>query len=218
MTPTPTSSEEPVDNDTAEIPTSDVPEEWKATIKERTPTLSEKQAKAKAERPPQRTGRPTLLTPELMETVVDLLKRGNYISTAAKAVGLNPATISQWVKKGNDLAESGYELDEYEQAFVIFAQEIEKARSYAQIKAVEVIRNAMPSQWQAAAWYLERTDAQNWGRTVKTELTGADGGAIQVDVDGVMRKLQAVTQRVIDAEIVAGDTPNAETPADGSEI
>jgi hypothetical protein len=126
-------------------------------------------------------------------------------------VGIRPETISVWIRRGKDLEASGLELDEYEQTFVAFAKEVEKARSMAEIKAVEVIRNAMPSQWQAAAWFLERTNNAQWGRTVRTEVTGADGGPVQVDVDSVYRKLEALSQQIVDVTAVeAGETDDSD--------
>lgn len=144
-----------------------------------------------------RVGRKTLLTDEKLETIVDLLRRGNYLSSAARYTGLSPFTLNEWKNKGRALLESDKELDPTEQLYVRFYQEVEKARSEAEIRAVEVIRNAMPSNWQAAAWYLERTNNPEWGRTVKTEVSGPDGGAIPIDVESVYRKLEAVTQRVV---------------------
>ena len=45
-------------------------------------------------------GRPTKLTPELREEIVELLKAGNYIKTACAVVGINKTTFYQWLKKG----------------------------------------------------------------------------------------------------------------------
>jgi hypothetical protein len=120
-------------------------------------------------------------------------------------VGIAPETVHSWVAKGNRLLADGRDEEDYDDTELLyrsFAQEMEKARSFAEIKAVEVIRNAMPSQWQAAAWYLERTNNREWGRTVRTEITGAEGGAVQVDVDSVYRKLEALSQRTSDAEVI----------------
>jgi hypothetical protein len=150
-----------------------------------------------------RVGRKTLLTDDKLETIVDLLRRGNYLSSAAKYAGLSPYTLNEWKNKGRALMDSEKELDDTEQLYVRFYQEVEKARAEAEIRAVEVIRSAMPNNWQAAAWYLERTNNPEWGRTVKTEVSGPDGGAIPIDVDSVYRKLEAVTQRVVlDVEAV----------------
>jgi len=183
----------------------------------------DREARYKAEHPA-RPGRPTLLTPEIMATVSDLLKRGNYLSTASKYVGLAPETVGAWLAKGKRLLNDGRNEDEYddvERLYRDFALEIEKSRGIAEIKAVEVIRAAMTTQWQAAAWYLERTNNADWGRTVRTEVSGPDGGAVQVDVDSVYRKLEAVTQRVLNTEIVRAEVvealPEATEPQDSGE-
>lgn len=151
-------------------------------------------------------GRPTILTKEMAEAIIDLLKRGNYLTTSASYVGINPATITSWVKRGNALAQEQdeRELDETEQLFVWFAVEVEKARAWAEIKSVEIIRQAGNETWQAAAWFLERTNPRDWGRITRTEITGADGGAIEIDASSVNRKIEAMLANkvVIDVEAI----------------
>jgi len=151
-------------------------------------------------------GRKSLLTPDVTDAVVRLLKAGNYLNQTARYLGLNPTTLNSWRNRGNELMSSGKELDEYEQMFVDFAVAVEGAKAEAEIRAVEVIRRAMPKDWRAATWYLERTNNKDWGVTQRTEVSGPDGGAIPIDVDSVYRKLEAVTQRyVIEAQVVEGE-------------
>jgi len=156
--------------------------------------------------PQKKMGRKSLMTKEKADTIVDLLRRGNYITQAAAYVGITPNTILVWRNKGKELLEAqeaGRELDDTEQLFADFYLETEKARAEAEVRAVEVIRGAMGNQWQAAAWFLERTNNRDWGRTVKAEVTGEGGGPVQVDTEVVYRKLEALTQRhVVDAEVV----------------
>ena len=154
------------------------------------------------------TGRPTVLNRAMLEAVVDLLKRGNYITTTAKAVGISPVTIGAWVKKGHDLAELDRELDETEQLFVEFSVEVEKARAFAEIQHVENIRQASRENWTASAWWLERTNPKEWGKVQRTEITGADGGAIQIDAESVNRKIEALlSKNIIDVEVVETAIP-----------
>lgn len=155
-----------------------------------------------------KTGRPTLLTETKMEAIVDFLERGNTFTATAKAVGVNPVTLKSWIRKGHELSLLSRELTEKEQMFVDFSTAVEKARAMAEIRALEKIRQAGDSSWQAAAWYLERANPQEWGLIRRTEITGADGGAIQVDVEAVNRKLEALIANVVDAEVVpdASDT------------
>ena len=147
-------------------------------------------------------GRPTLLNESKMTAIVDFLERGNTFTATAKAVGINPVTLAQWIKRGRELSMLNRELNEQEQMFVDFSMAVEKARAMAEIRALEKIRQAGDSSWQAAAWYLERANPQEWGLVRRTEVTGADGGAIQVDVDAVNRKLEALIANVVDAEAV----------------
>ena len=157
-----------------------------------------------------KTGRPTILTETKMKAITDLLERGNTYTASARAVGINPTTLSKWVRRGKELSMLSRELDETERSFVEFAHAVEKARATAEIRAVEKIRQAGDSSWQAAAWYLERANPQDWGLIRRTELTGANGGPIEVDVEAMNRKLEAlIANTVIDVEAV--DTPELAT-------
>lgn len=149
-----------------------------------------------------RKGRPTLLNESKMGAIVDFLERGNTFTATAKAVSINPVTLAQWIKRGRELSMLNRELDEQERMFVDFSMAVEKARAMAEIRALEKIRQAGDSSWQAAAWYLERANPQEWGLVRRTEVTGADGGAIQVDVEAVNRRLEALIANVVDAEVV----------------
>jgi hypothetical protein len=150
----------------------------------------------------------------MAEAIVDLLKRGNYISTAARAVGINPVTIGAWVRKGNELSEVDRELDETEQMFVDFAVEVEKARAFAEVSHVETIRQASKDNWTASAWWLERSNPGNWGRVQRTEITGAGGGAIEIDAESVNRKIEALLSRqIIDVTAVISESTGVEQDA-----
>jgi hypothetical protein len=150
----------------------------------------------------------------MAEAIVDLLKRGNYISTAARAVGINPVTIGAWVRKGHELSEVDRELDETEQMFVDFAVEVEKARAFAEVSHVETIRQASKDNWTASAWWLERSNPNNWGRVQRTEITGAGGGAIEIDVESVNRKIEALLSRqIIDVTAVITESTGVEQDA-----
>ena len=141
-------------------------------------------------------GRKTLLNKEIAEAIVNALKLGNYMTTAADYVGVTPLTIANWLRKGEALSQvDDRELDNDEQMFVDFFMDCKKAKALSEMKAVNVIREASQSSWQAAAWYLERTANDRWGRIQRTEITGADGGAIEINADAVARKLEALLDK-----------------------
>jgi len=69
--------------------------------------------------------------------------------------------------------------------FSQYFKEIMQARAFAEADNVLVIRNASRDTWQAAAWWLERTFPDRWGRRdrMAVEHSGRDGGPIEVGMD-----------------------------------
>lgn len=115
------------------------------------------------------TGRPTKLTPELQAEMVNIIRGGNYVETACAYVGLNKSTFYDWMKRG------ARELDRVkknpkarvrkdEQIYVEFSNAIKKAEAEAEARDVLTIGKAAETQWQAAAWRLERRLPKKWGR------------------------------------------------------
>ena len=175
---------------------------WKTPVPRREPTgRPSRQAPLQ---PP--TGRHTKLTPEVIETVKAMLGGGNYLDTTAKFLGLSPSTLQLWKAKGRGLSEEAEtrELTQYEQLFVSFYLEVEKASALAEASALENIRKAGSTQWQASAWYLERTKPDRWGRRAALEVSGEV--TMEIDVEAVNRKIQAMLDnRVIDLEAIEED-------------
>jgi len=166
-------------------------------------------------------GRKTILNQEMADAIVNGLKLGNYMTTVADYVGVHPTSIANWLRHGEELSKvEDRELDETEQLFVMFFLECKKARALSEMKALNVIREASQSSWQAAAWYLERTASDRWGRVVRTEVTGADGGAIEINADAVNRKLEALLDKnAIDVgqDVVKSITQSVATRVDDEE-
>jgi len=156
-------------------------------------------------------GRKTLLTPEMSKIIVDGFLMGNYATVVADYAGITSTTLWSWLGKGKDYAESENELTDEEQMFADLFIAVKKAKAISEMKSVEVIRSASQTQWQAAAWYLERTANDRWGRVTRTEITGADGGAIEINAEALNRKLEALMdanmialeQSIVDAQDVA---------------
>lgn len=101
----------------------------------------------------------TKLTPELQEKIIKYIKGGNYIVIACQAVGISEVTYYDWIKRGK----AG------EEPFLKFLKSIKKAKAEAEIKYVSIVQNVANRSWQAAAWWLERTNWKRWGRKDKLE-------------------------------------------------
>jgi hypothetical protein len=46
-------------------------------------------------------GRPDKLTDKRAALIIDLVRKGNFKNTAARAAGIHPDTLNEWIKRGN---------------------------------------------------------------------------------------------------------------------
>lgn len=106
------------------------------------------------------SGRKTKLTKELTDEIVKRIRAGNYIKVACQAVGISHTAYFDWIKKG----EEG--IEPYDE----FLYAVKKAEGEAHVNYVAIIASQAPTQWQAAAWWLERKFPDKWGRKEKIEI------------------------------------------------
>jgi transposase len=123
-----------------------------------------------------RGGRPTKLTADTQAKIVEAIRAGNYLETAAAYAGVNKASLHRWLKDGRN----GKSL-----AAKRFCDSVEAALASAEVAAVAGITAAGKTQWQALAWRLERMHQHRWGRKDRVETR-------QVDKDGNDAPLPAV--------------------------
>ena len=94
-------------------------------------------------------GRKTKLTDERQQLIVAALKAGNYIDTACDYAGISHQSFYNWMEQG-EAAQRG--------KFFEFFEAVQKARSEAEMRNVNVVQKAAQGgTWQAAAWHLERS-------------------------------------------------------------
>jgi len=127
-------------------------------------------------------GRKPKLNKDLIKRLQDALEAGNYIETACDYAGINRATLYRWLAEA-ELVGSKPLLRELSDA-------VSKARASAEVRNVYRIQQAAETSWQAAAWWLERSHSKKWGRQQKVELSGADGGAINVEINAKAKLLE----------------------------
>ena len=127
-------------------------------------------------------GRPTKLTPALQKRIVQAIRRGCYVETAAALAGVHKDTFYSWLKKGAK--------DEGEKVYRDFNAAVEKAlaeserddlaviekasRGYEVVKTKvvtykdgtteETTERSTKFDWQAAAWRLERRFPERWAK------------------------------------------------------
>lgn len=150
---------------------------------------------------PARTGRKTLLNEQRLETIATMLRAGAYVDDACRAVGIHRSTFYNWMQRGNIQRErlnAGLEIEASEQPFLDFLDTIEEADAEGIIGHLMNIDNAAKNgTWQASAWILERKQPKKWGRYDRTEITGPEGGPIQINVstEELERKVTRILER-----------------------
>lgn len=117
--------------------------------------------------------RPSKLTPETTATLCEALTAGAYLETASRAAGIAPSTLHGWLKRGR-LAEQSDDPQNDDLPFLELLEAVKKAQAAAEIAALKVIREASDrGTWQAAAWFLERSNPDAWGRDRRANNPGA---------------------------------------------
>jgi hypothetical protein len=99
-------------------------------------------------------GQPTVLTPQVQESIVNAIMAGSYIETAVAHAGIGRETYYGWMRagaKGDD-------------RYVAFAEAIKKAVADRTLYHVQNIRRHAAENWTASAWMLERTLPHLYGR------------------------------------------------------
>jgi hypothetical protein len=109
-------------------------------------------------------GAPTIFNEELGARVVQVLRAGGYLETAAAVAGVSRRRLNEWLRKGDPAgANPRYE------PFRRWRERVESAKAEAEARNVALIAQAATSNWQAAAWLLERLYPERWARPSQRE-------------------------------------------------
>ena len=115
-------------------------------------------------------GRPTKLTPDVQEAIVDGINAGLTYRMSCARAGVTHATFYRWLEKG-ETAKSG--------AFREFCDTVSRAKADSALRLVSQITLQAPTDWRAAAFLLERRFPDDYGK--RSEITGKDGGPVKVE-------------------------------------
>ena len=98
--------------------------------------------------------RPTKLTPEVADAVVQAVADGLPRGTAAALAGVSASAVYAWLRAGRK---------RQGRRFVQFLHRIKRAEAEAVLARVQHIDRAATTHWQAAAWWLERRHPEEFG-------------------------------------------------------
>lgn len=110
-------------------------------------------------------GRPTKLTPATHAKIVQLMRDGNYFSTACQVAGIEVTTGHKWMAwgEGRDYGRNA-ELPKDLVPFQKFREAVIEAEGEAIAESVKHLRQAGDDDWRAAAEYLKRRRPEDWNR------------------------------------------------------
>ena len=118
-------------------------------------------------------GRPTKLTPEVQEKIVELIKAGNYANAICSAAGIWPNTFTNWMNRGEEEKSGKYRN---------FYLAVKEAEDSCEVACVAVIRTAIDAgDWRAAIALLERRFPERWRPSAHIEIE--DNSPVQFVVE-----------------------------------
>jgi hypothetical protein len=147
-----------------------------------------------------RGAKPPSLNDEKIKNLLGALNTGHYMNRACSIANVAPSTVYWWLdeaKKIQARLEDDQDISVRDEAYLAVAEKINQAKEAAAHRALHTIQLAASAgTWQAAAWYLERTDAEHYAR--RTQITGAESGPVKVDVS--VDDVTALLKRILDED------------------
>lgn len=145
---------------------------------------------------------------DAVRTFLAAVNAGSGMDTAAEYSGIPARTAKGWVARGRAAQavaqDNNAPIPDVERPYVDFAAQVLRARATSKVRHLQVITTAAKlsvvrdrqgnpvyddqgnpvleaGDWKAAAWYLERMHADEFGPKSRTELTGQGGGPVAIE-------------------------------------
>ena len=155
-------------------------EEVKDMTENKVETVDEEDIELVGEEKPM--GRPTKLTDNTIKKLETALKIGLSQKKAAIYSGISERTFYLWQKKYKEIEkECNGDPDNIKNADDLdlfhFFQSIKKAKIDGELNHLGVITKAADNGvWQASAWFMERSNPEEWGRIEKNNDSDDEDG------------------------------------------
>jgi hypothetical protein len=176
---------------------------------------------------PAATGRRWRLTPHTHAKIVEAVRAGNHLQTAAAYAGVGYSTLFKWLAEARELPEGvqdsrrelleAIESAQAENEKRVIAKVIEQIeggytlRKYRKVLpngAVEEQEDIAPPDGRLGMIYLGRRHPQRWSQKAAVEISGPDGGPIAVasetQVQMIAARLAEWRGRVVAGELESG--------------
>src|SRR5579859_7025862 len=133
--------------------------------------------------------RPPRLTPAVATMILNNLAAGASVEVAAAAAGVGSTTVYTWKARGQRESTGRYRE---------FWEALRAREAQVQLSLAATVRQAMPTDWRAAAWMLERRWPNDWGRHDKVTLIRAEvdrlARALDLDADEIIAEAERLTR------------------------
>lgn len=123
--------------------------------------------------PARRHGRPSKLSPEVVQRICGLVELCGSLEDAAAKAGVSRATVFVWQRKGQEQKKGPYRD---------FLDAIEAAKAKRRFNFGAQMQKHGLKHWQAVAWLAERTDPKHFGLRIKVH--------VNEELERMMDKLQ----------------------------
>lgn len=115
-------------------------------------------------------GRPTVLSEEVRNKLLTALGMGAFREVACRLAGIHPSTLCRWMQREDE-------------PYVSFARQVEETEASVEVRASAVLLDGASADPILAMKWLERRHKDRWA--ARTEVTGKEGGALQVQQSAV---------------------------------
>jgi len=143
---------------------------------------------------------------EKVAKLLQALRGGNFREVACEWAGIPERTFRAWMQEG----EAGAP-----QSSVDFCRQVMEAEKAAEIRNVAFVMKAAEEDPKHAEWWLERKHPERWGRKERHELTGAGGGALQVETTSEVELILKDPEAIALASALSQRLANSAADASG---
>jgi hypothetical protein len=102
--------------------------------------------------------RKSLLDQATHDLIVDFVRKGNFVETAAQCCGIAGITVRRWLAKGK----------RGDPAYAAFYRDVTKARAMSEVEDLAMLHDyaatGRAGPWQALAWILEKRNPKRFSR------------------------------------------------------
>ena len=106
--------------------------------------------------------RPTKLTPETAQKIVDAISAGNYYEAACRYAGIDYQTLRNWMIAGEETRDGKRNKTKTNKGYLEFFEAVEQAEAQAEVRMVAQWQKHMPENWTAIRDFLARRHPDRW--------------------------------------------------------